>query len=47
MNLATTTAAEHSTFGRQEIMSLTSPEIILLAPGGTTTCLSCTCCTCI
>jgi hypothetical protein len=46
MELTTKSFVEHQTSGSQELLPASTAELLMLAPGGTTTCLGCTCCSC-
>jgi hypothetical protein len=46
MQLTGESFVEHLTSGNQEMLPTGADELIMLVPGGTTTCLGCTCTSC-
>ena len=46
MKLTTTSFVEHQSSGSQDIASAFTGDFEMLVPGGTTTCLGCTCTSC-
>jgi hypothetical protein len=44
MNLTTTMHVEHQSVAAEESLPGMGPGSMLMAPGGTTSCLGCTCC---
>jgi len=46
MDLQKTVVVEYQSIAAQEVLSATGGQTSLMAPGGTTTCLGCTCTSC-
>lgn len=46
MNIVTTTLVERQSIAAQELLSVGSAPLQLMAPGATTTCLGSSCCSC-